>query len=169
MNGCFGIGWRVHSFRLELGFWGRGEAKKPTLCVRIASAEKAFNLTIFCLRHSVAMVIQKNSSSSLPCQPYSLLFNAFRPCWTPAPQYEYVQALHRKHKALGFFNNSCIRANTHFHSLTFFFNVGLSRIYVSGGGNPFPKHSSFFSYFKSTQRFLQYSESDEIINQMLFS
>jgi len=60
----------------------------------------------------------------------------------PAPQYEYVQVLHRKHKALGFFNNSCIRANTHFHFFAFFFNVELSRIYVSGGGNLFPKHSS---------------------------
>lgn len=102
MNGSFGIGWRVQGFRLELGFWGRGESKKPTLCVRIASAEKAFNLNVFRLCHSVAMVTQKNSSSSLPCQPYSLLFNAFRPCWTPALQYEYVQALHRKHKALDF-------------------------------------------------------------------
>jgi hypothetical protein len=54
MNGCVGIGCRVQGFWLELGVEGRGEPKKPTLCLRIASAEKPLTFSL-CLCHSVAM------------------------------------------------------------------------------------------------------------------
>lgn len=123
------------------GVEGRGESKKPTLSVRVAAA----NILTFCLCHAVAMVALKNSSSSLPCQPYSLLFNTFRPCWAPAPQYGYVQVLRRKHKVLGFFNNSYICANA-VHSLIFCFNTELSHIYVPGGAYPFLQHFILFVF-----------------------
>jgi hypothetical protein len=42
---------------------------------------KTFNLLSLC--HSVAMATLKNSVSSLSSRPLTLLFNAFRPCWTP--------------------------------------------------------------------------------------
>jgi hypothetical protein len=105
---------------------GRGKCKNPTLCVRAPSAGKPLTYSLpLCL--SVAMVTLENLS--LPSRPYSLLFNAFRPCWTPVSLWEltFVQG---NGKRAGFASNShhpCICLVSSHCAL----NTELTRIYVS--------------------------------------
>jgi hypothetical protein len=107
---------------------GRGKCKNPTLCLRASSAGKPLTYSLpLCL--SVAMVTLENLS--LPSRPYSLLFNAFRPCWTPVSLWE-LTLVQGNGKRAGFATTLTIHASVScLHIVLLILNWHVRRIYVS--------------------------------------